>query len=115
MARQACGGVERGGRPERAGRFALGQNGRTGNERDQQRPTPCGSRRRRHWIGIPGLGMGRRGGMGHGYPTDTGSGATTIQTLMLRWESVPPVREAELKARETNATTVDENHYAIAV
>jgi len=66
-------------------------------------------------IGIPGVGMGRRGGMGRGYPTDTGSGAAPVHTLTLRWESALPVREAELKARETNAPTVDDSHYAIAV
>jgi hypothetical protein len=75
-------------------------------------------------IGIPGMGgMGRRGGMGGpggGYPSggQRPSGSSDpIQppTLKLRWESASPIREAELKARETNAPTLDENHYAIAV
>ncbi len=35
--------------------------------------------------------------------------------LTLRWESALPVREAELKAPEPNAPSVDEGHYAIAV
>ncbi len=36
--------------------------------------------------------------------------------LTLRWESALPVREAELKARDVTAPTLDdENHYAIAV
>jgi hypothetical protein len=36
--------------------------------------------------------------------------------LTLRWESAMPVREAELKARDVNAPTLeDEDHYAIAV
>ena len=35
--------------------------------------------------------------------------------LTLRWESALPVREAELKDRDVDAPTVDENHYAIAV
>jgi hypothetical protein len=35
--------------------------------------------------------------------------------LNIRWESALPIREAELKARETNAPAVDEEHYAIAV
>ena len=86
-------------------------------------------------IGLPG-GMGRRRGMGYpgggypgggypggGYPggpsggTGGGNGTNYGQppTLKLRWESALPVREAELKARETNAPTVDESHYAIAV
>jgi len=36
-------------------------------------------------------------------------------TLTLRWESALPMREAELKSRDVDAPTVDENHYAIAV
>jgi hypothetical protein len=39
----------------------------------------------------------------------------TPPTLTLRWESAQPMREAELKARDVDAPTVDENHYAIAV
>ena len=36
--------------------------------------------------------------------------------LTLRWESAMPVREAELKARDVNAPTLeDDAHYAIAV
>jgi hypothetical protein len=81
-------------------------------------------------IGLPGMGgMGRRGGMGGsggggGYPgggqrrgTDDGTSADRNEapSLKLRWESASPVREAELKARETNAPTVDADHYAIAV
>lgn len=80
-------------------------------------------------IGLPGMGgAGRRGGMGGpgggGYPGNDPNGGTNTgtatdrsepPTLSLRWESALPVREAELKARETNAPTVDEDHYAIAV
>ena len=89
-------------------------------------------------IGLPGIGgMGRPGGgypgggypgggypgggnSGGGYPggTDPGNGRTESAippTLTLRWESALPVREAELKARDVDAPTVDENHYAIAV
>ena len=65
-----------------------------------------------------GGGMGRRGGMGGGQrqPTnDDGSSSVTPPNLKLRWESALPVREAELKARETGAPTVDEGHYAVAV
>jgi hypothetical protein len=77
-------------------------------------------------IGMPG-GMGRRGGMGYpgggypggGYPGGNGggNGSDTAQApaLKLRWESAMPIREAELKARETNAPTLDDKHYAIAV
>jgi hypothetical protein len=80
--------------------------------------------------GIPGIGGvgGRRGGYGYpggypggGYPGGGGrrddDTANTSQppTLKLRWESAKPIREAELKTRDTNAPTVDESHYAIAV
>lgn len=96
-------------------------------------------------IQLPGMGGGGRGGMGGGYPgggggypgggggypgggggypsrrqpgsDDDRSSAENRQlpTLRLRWESALPVREAELKTRDTNAPTIDENHYAIAV
>ncbi len=91
-------------------------------------------------IGIPGIGgIGRPGRYpgggypgggypgGGGYPPgrnpggsapsdDRGSSqSTTPPTLTLRWESALPVREAELKARETDAPTIDEKYYAIAV
>jgi len=82
-------------------------------------------------IGLPG-GMGRRGGgypgggypgggnSGGGYPGGSGNdgGRTEPATppmLTLRWESALPIREAELKSRDVDAPTVDENHYAIAV
>jgi hypothetical protein len=83
-------------------------------------------------IGIPGIGgMGRGGGGypggGGGYPggSRTGGNGTggddgrsepvTPPKLTLRWESAMPVREAELRERDVDAPTVDENHYAIAV
>jgi len=85
-------------------------------------------------IGIPGIGgIGRPGRYpgggypgGGGYPTGRNPGgsyprgdergeSTTPPSLSLRWESALPVREAELKARETDAPTIDENHYAVAV
>jgi hypothetical protein len=77
-------------------------------------------------VGLPGIGgMGRRGG-GGGYPgggnprgnyPDSGGRTESAvpPTLTLRWESALPVREAELKERDVDAPTVDENHYAIAV
>jgi hypothetical protein len=92
------------------------------------RPANNGQPGRRSGIG---LGGGRRGGYGYpggggypsgggGYPggsqtgrTDTGS--TQAPTLKLRWESALPIREAELKTRDTAAPTLDEAHYAIAV
>src|SRR5437870_5294848 len=75
-------------------------------------------------IGLPGGGMGRPGGgyPGGGYPGGGGSPRgrpqsqpQTPPTLTLRWESALPMREAELKARDTSAPTIDEGHYAIAV
>jgi hypothetical protein len=73
-------------------------------------------------IGLPGGGMGRRGGGGGGYPNGGGSPqgrpdsqSQTPPTLALRWESALPIREAELKTRDTSAPTIDEAHYAIAV
>ena len=74
-------------------------------------------------LGLPG-GIGRRGGYPGGYP---GGGRTAGNqpeespnpgappSLRLRWESALPIREAELKARDTAAPTLDEQHYAIAV
>jgi hypothetical protein len=81
-------------------------------------------------IGLPGMGRGGMGGgrnrggyPGGGYPggqpsgTNDGTGTNSSQppTLKLRWESALPVREAELKARDTNAPTLDLDHYAIAI
>ncbi|HEV3329718.1 MAG TPA: hypothetical protein VG096_01975 [Bryobacteraceae bacterium] len=91
---------------------------------------PGGSRRSGIGIGVPGIGGigGRRGGYGYpgggggggGYPGgrrngEDDSGSNQAPTLKLRWESALPIREAELKTRDTNAPTLDEGHYAIAV
>jgi hypothetical protein len=73
-------------------------------------------------LGIPGIG-GRRGGMGGrgGGPwggPDAGGGresTPTLPTLTVRWESAMPVQAAELKAREVNAPSIDEAHYALVV
>jgi len=71
-------------------------------------------------LGIPGMGGGmggsRRGG-GGGYPQggDNDSTYTEPPTLKLRWESAMPVREAELKTKDNDAPTLDQDHYAIAV
>ena len=71
-------------------------------------------------MGIPGGGMGggRRGGMGGGYPRGGGQRRQQQQgpsVLVVRWESALPMREAELKARDTAAPTVDDEHYTLAV
>jgi hypothetical protein len=65
-------------------------------------------------VGVNGMGRHRMGGQ----PTqDAGAGVATEEArpFNVRWESALPIREAELKARETNAPAVDEDHYAIAV
>ena len=65
-------------------------------------------------IGIGGFGIGRTGRRGG----DDGGKATTPDqpaTLTLRWESAQPMREAELKARDTGAPDVADQFYAIAV
>jgi hypothetical protein len=73
-------------------------------------------------ISLPGGGMGRPGGGRGGYPGGRGGGqprssgdSQTPPSLTLRWESALPMREAELKAKDTSAPTIDESHYAIAV
>jgi len=76
-------------------------------------------------FGVPGIGFpggpggGRRGGMGR-YPQQPNPNRTSSSQdppkLTLRWESALPIREAELKTKDNNAPTLeDENHYAIAV
>jgi hypothetical protein len=65
-------------------------------------------------IAIGGLGIGRTGRRGG---DDGGKAATPDQpsTLTLRWESAQPMREAELKARDTGVPDVADDFYAIAV
>jgi hypothetical protein len=70
--------------------------------------------------GYPGGGGGYPGG-GGGYPGGSGGQGRQDQSnaappkLKLRWESAQPIREAELKARDTDAPTIDPDHYALAV
>jgi hypothetical protein len=74
-------------------------------------------------VQVGGLGAGIPGAVRHprGQPTKDPNENSNAQApesglmLNVRWESALPVREAELKARETGAPDVDENHYAIAV
>jgi hypothetical protein len=99
-------------------------------ERQSQDRQPGSGGGRRGGIGIGGVGfpggMGRRGGYpGGGYPGGGRSGRTdeggdrrdagSPPALKVRWESALPVREAELKARDTDAPTLAEGQYAIAV
>ena len=73
-------------------------------------------------LGIPGIGIGGRrggypGGAGappQGPPRDDGP-AADAPVVRLRWESALPIREGELRARETNAPDIDQNSYVIAV
>ncbi len=64
-------------------------------------------------IGVPGMGRRRGGSQTQEVPEN--SAPESARPLNIRWESALPIREAELKARETNAPAVDEDHYAIAV
>jgi hypothetical protein len=64
-------------------------------------------------IGMPGMGRRRSN-----EPVEDPNAASPPDMqleLHLRWESALPIREAELKARETNAPVVEEDRYAIAV
>lgn len=83
---------------------------------------------RRGGIGFPGGGYpggGYPGGGGRRYPPDqlpdddsraSKTPDEKVPKLTVRWESALPVREAELKAHDENAPTLeDANHYAIAV
>lgn len=98
----------------------------------QQRPMG-----RRGGFGYPGGGYPGGGYPGGGYPggyppqqypqqypqnpppNNTNNDSSRDQPapkLTLRWESAEPIRSAELKIRDQNAPTLeDDNHYAIAI
>jgi hypothetical protein len=63
-------------------------------------------------IDFGGLGIGRRHSGNDGA---VASSPDQPATLILRWESAQPVREAELKARDIGAPDVGEDFYAISV
>jgi hypothetical protein len=74
----------------------------------EQKQTPRGG-----VVGIPGIGRRREQTQD---PNESNAPSSDSAPLLnIRWESALPVREAELKARETNAPDVDADHYAIAV
>jgi len=75
-------------------------------EKKQQHGNPLGA------VGVPGMNRRRAN---PDPPPETQAPSESATSLMLRWESALPIREAELKARETSAPVVDEDHYAIAV
>lgn len=70
-------------------------------------------------VGIGGMGTGRRGGRGGGGGRGSSGAASAdagqMPVLTLRWASAMPAIAAGLIARETNAPSVDEGHYGIAV
>ena len=78
-----------------------GQTGQTGGHRAR--------------IGFSGLGIGRSGGRHGGDDGSSKASPDQPATLTLRWESAQPMREAELKARDTGAPDVADDFYAIAV
>jgi hypothetical protein len=93
---------------------------------EQVNPTPSSGRRRGGinvggvGIGLPGMGsIGPRGSQAGAQAdktnTSPAAAAVPLPKLTLRWESALTMREAELKAREAGAPTVDEDHYAIAI
>ncbi len=60
--------------------------------------------------------FGRRGGKRRSAIDKAAPADAKPPMLTLRWESALPVREAELKARDVTAPTLDDqDHYAIAV
>ena len=81
-------------------------------------PNRTGASRGGLGIGMGGMGragIGSRRGDARGRRASSASGPVSVTSLTLRWESALPVRTAELKARDTGAPTVDEDHYAVAV
>lgn len=67
-------------------------------------------------LGVGPVGIGGMGRRRTPPPPDPSENTPAeAQPFNMRWESALPIREAELKARETTAPAVDENHYAIAI
>lgn len=70
-------------------------------------------------IGMPGMGsgMGRHGGartQTSETSSSTAASSSTPPSLTVRWESALPLQAAELKSRNVNAPSMDEDHYAVA-
>jgi hypothetical protein len=96
----------------------------TVTQQSNQSPAPRRGFGRRGGFGYPGGGYPGGGGGypggGGGYPGGGGQrrqdqGNAEPPKLKLRWESAQPIREAELKTRDTDAPTIDPDHYAVAV
>ena len=85
-------------------------------EKSAENPSRSGGRMRHGGLGIGGIGIGTGGGGNPdaGSAPHSGTGESP-PTLTLRWESALPIREAELKARDTSAPALDEDYYAIVV
>ncbi|MEO8658187.1 MAG: hypothetical protein ABI693_06940 [Bryobacteraceae bacterium] len=76
-------------------------------------------------VGMGGMGGPRMGGRGGGMgrnPSQTDPGAdgsgtsrTPAPNVTVRWESALPVQEAHLKLADSNAPSIDEASYTIAV
>jgi hypothetical protein len=77
-------------------------------------------------FGLGSIGLGRHRGSNGGNASDNGNSATSSSSgaagipdaplvVTLRWASALPIREAELKAPDTRAPMVDEEHYAIEI
>jgi len=75
-------------------------------------------------FGLSGISIGRHRDSNAGNSTDSGNSSSSSGTsavpdaplvVTLRWASALPIREAELKAPDTRAPMVDEDHYAIEV
>lgn len=124
MAEQADCGLDHGRCTVSAERFALGEERDSKDNTREQSATAAGRIRAGGIrVGIPGMyGMGRHG---MHIPTNTtnttntsSSGDTNSKspmTLTVRWESALPVQAVELKARNVNTPSMDDDHYAIAV
>lgn len=72
-------------------------------------------------VGIPGIGIGMPGGgrRGGGYPPDRDPRedreSGSLREVTIRWESAKPIQEAHLKAKHTDAPSVEDRYYGIVI